>query len=64
MGEGIVIFLIWKRNIISQPNSDVICWHQVAYFADVSNQLNDISLVAQGRSITVLTAEDKVVKSD
>jgi hypothetical protein len=34
---------------------------QLAYLADIFNKLNEFNLSVQGRSITMLTAEDEVV---
>jgi hypothetical protein len=64
MSGRIVIFKSGRETSLANYYTDVLCWQQLAYHADISNQLNDISLVAEDRSITVLTAEDKVVKSD
>jgi hypothetical protein len=40
--------------------SDVSWLQQLAYLADMFNKLKEFSLSMQGRSMAVLTAEDKV----
>jgi len=36
------------------------CLQQLAFLVDIFNKLNELRMSTQGRSITVLTADDKV----
>jgi hypothetical protein len=49
-----------KETSLANYFSDVSWLQQLAYLADVFNKLNEFNLSIQDRSITVLTAEDKV----
>jgi hypothetical protein len=60
LSEEIAIFLSEKETSLANYFSDVSWLQQLAYLADVFNKLNEFNLSMQGRSITVLTAEDKV----
>jgi hypothetical protein len=51
---------LFEKETLANYLSDVSWIQQLAYLADVSSKLNEFILWAQGRSITVHTAEDKV----
>jgi hypothetical protein len=53
-------FLSEKETSLANYFSDVSWLQQLAYLAGVFSKLNEFNLSMQGRSITVLTAEDEV----
>jgi hypothetical protein len=60
LSEEIEVFLSEKETSLANYFSDVFWLQQLAYLAVVFNKLNEFSLSMQGRSITLLTAEDEV----